>query len=111
MLELAQQIIVKADDFEAFCGHLEDYLNLASQLFGPIQGGEFNGLELQRLGQAMRQCGLRAVGQSSWGPTLFGFAPDQQTADSMNVHLRVNMPDIDTTITAARNRGATTQWL
>jgi beta-RFAP synthase len=49
-------------------------------LFGAAQRGRFASAELVEQVQCMRRAGLRGVGQSSWGPTLFGFAESESAA-------------------------------
>ena len=42
--------------------------------FAPAQGGIFAHPDLEALAHHLRDSGLVGVGQSSWGPTLYGFA-------------------------------------
>ncbi|GIX00765.1 MAG: beta-ribofuranosylaminobenzene 5-phosphate synthase [Pirellulaceae bacterium] len=82
MQELAENILEAArnEDFPAFCQQLDDYMLLAGQLFSPMQGGIYNGPEVHAAVDAAREVGLAGVGQSSWGPAVFGFTSDQSSA-------------------------------
>ncbi len=43
------------------------------EIFAQAQGGRFAHPELETLAGGLRSLGLHGVGQSSWGPTLYGF--------------------------------------
>lgn len=90
MLTLARCIaeIASRGDYESFTSVLEQYLNLASELFAPVQGGPYNGAEIASAVDRCRTAGLRAVGQSSWGPCVFGFAQDDASAKQAMEMLR-----------------------
>ncbi|MEZ6136883.1 MAG: hypothetical protein R3C53_18465 [Pirellulaceae bacterium] len=75
------------DQFSTVMSLLEQYLRLAGELFREEQGGIFNGSELTAAAAAAEKAGLRGVGQSSWGPTIFGFAPDAATAERIACYL------------------------
>jgi beta-ribofuranosylaminobenzene 5'-phosphate synthase len=115
MLELACMAMEwsqRADGFDPFVAILEEFVQLAGQLFAPCQGGIYNGETLENAAQLMHQVGLRAVGQSSWGPTLFGFAHDEQTAHQTAHALAMLRADDSWKIEVARpaNHAATWQW-
>ncbi len=75
-------------DFDSFSESVYRYGRLAGQCFAPIQGGPYNGPHLARLVDTIRTLGVRGVGQSSWGPTLFALQPDQQAAQRFQDRLR-----------------------
>jgi predicted sugar kinase len=56
----------------------------------------------------MRQVGLRGVGQSSWGPTLFGFA-QSTLIDSIETNLQQTMGELTQNVqiirTGPQNQG------
>jgi beta-ribofuranosylaminobenzene 5'-phosphate synthase len=79
-------------DFEPFSESVYRYGRLAGQCFAAIQGGPYNGQYLQRLVETIRSLGVRGVGQSSWGPTLFALMPDQAAADTFRRQLRRRLP-------------------
>ncbi|PWB48701.1 MAG: hypothetical protein C3F12_01045 [Candidatus Methylomirabilota bacterium] len=78
--------------------------------FRPAQGGIFATIEGATLVKAMSRAGALGVGQSSWGPAVYGLARDRQMAASIIEKMRTIVPaQIDADIFPARafNRGAT----
>lgn len=69
------------DQFDAFAECLEEYLAMAGNVFRQGQGGMYNGAHVSSAVAAAKECGLRAVGQSSWGPTVFGLAASARDAN------------------------------
>lgn len=71
--EICEQMLPAAadSDFDRFSNSLYEYGNLAGWCFEKIQGGAYNGERAERLVKLIRELGIRGVGQSSWGPTLF----------------------------------------
>ena len=53
---------------------LEEIQHRVGQGFASAQGGTFARPELEAIAAEMRPMGLLGVGQSSWGPTLYGFS-------------------------------------
>lgn len=68
-------------DFEQFSESMYRFNWLAGNCFAGRQGGAYNGPLLERLVDRIRSCGIRGVGQSSWGPTLFVLLPSQEAAE------------------------------
>ncbi len=95
MLALAQQCLAsaRAIDFLGYVGALELYTQLAASLFQEVQGGTFRGHSIELAVQLARRSGLRAVGQSSWGPVVFGFAEDQRSATECADRITRDLPD------------------
>jgi predicted sugar kinase len=84
------------------------YGHLAGECFSACQGGPFNGPGLAELVAHIHNLGFEGVGQSSWGPTLFVVAPDQQAAEDLAARLRdrsVAEP-LEVLVAAPNNRGA-----
>ncbi|MCA9127789.1 MAG: hypothetical protein KDB22_11915 [Planctomycetales bacterium] len=81
MMRLARLLITENQSFEDFTHRLESYMDLGALLFSGVQGGKYNGEVAIRAVQCARELGLQGVGQSSWGPTLFGFAPSENAAE------------------------------
>jgi beta-ribofuranosylaminobenzene 5'-phosphate synthase len=111
--QLAHAAILPAaerDDAEAFGDALFDYGQLAGECFASVQGGAYASAEIAACVDTLRSLGVRGVGQSSWGPTVFAFAGDQALADEIVARIRA-IPawrDHDMRITAADNHGAQT---
>ena len=57
----------------------------------------------------LRQQGVRGVGQSSWGPTVFAVVADAEHAHHLGNHLRSRhaLQPSEVLITSAANQGAT----
>ena len=60
-------------DLAAFGAALTEIQGLVGQGFASAQGGIYARPELLTLVENLRSVGLVGVGQSSWGPTLYGF--------------------------------------
>jgi beta-RFAP synthase len=61
-------------ELSAFGTELEGIQDEVGTLFAPAQaGGRFAHPMLHALAEGLRALGLHGVGQSSWGPTLYGF--------------------------------------
>ncbi len=69
-----------AEDCAAFGNSVYRFGQQAGSCFAPIQGGPYNGPRLAALVAEIRALGVHGVGQSSWGPTLFGLVPNQNEA-------------------------------
>ena len=67
-------------DLEAFGESVYRYGVQAGMCFARQQGGPFASPLLQQWVDAIRRRGVQGVGQSSWGPTLFAFLPDEDAA-------------------------------
>jgi beta-ribofuranosylaminobenzene 5'-phosphate synthase len=101
-----QRAAVNAD-FPRFANRLEDYLAEANQLFAPVQGGNsFNGTDCQQAVEMAKQAGLRATGQSSWGPTIFGVSPNNTDAQRSAAQIAERKPDWYVQVSAVASQGA-----
>ncbi len=77
--------------------------------FRPAQGGTFATAQGAALIKAMSRAGALGVGQSSWGPAVYGLAKDREMAGSIMVKLGEVVPaQIEADIFPARafNHGA-----
>lgn len=111
LIHLAEQEIVPAAqsaDCERFGEAVFEYGRLAGECFAPVQGGPYATPLAARCVAKIREWGIRGVGQSSWGPTIFAIVADQQEAESIQARLPHEFPDSiwDVRITQADNRGA-----
>ncbi len=94
MFGLAKTVISSLENgaFDPFADALQEYVDLSGQLFSATQNGVYNGPIVAEAVEIARKAGLRAVGQSSWGPTVFGFSPTyeqaQFVADSLSSRAR-----------------------
>ncbi len=113
MLGLAHEVFNLASNsrsFNDFTHCLDQYMELAGQLFSRYQGGLYNGSDVAAAVQCARHSGLRAVGQSSWGPTVFGFAENQDLAEQSVAKLSNARPDWGVRIAAPAAHAAEYRW-
>jgi beta-RFAP synthase len=101
----------RAGHFAEFSDGVYRYGKLAGDCFAQVQGGPFAGADLARLVRQIRAMGIEGVGQSSWGPTLFAWVPDDATARSLASSLRrqKDEEEVDIEITAVDNQGVRVQ--
>ncbi len=71
---------VAEGDFEAFVEALEEIEAATAEAFAAEQGGLFCCRESMEAAEALKRLGARGVGQSSWGPTVYGFFPSPRPA-------------------------------
>lgn len=95
-------------DFTSVMQQLEAYMRLAGALFAEQQGGLYNGPAVATAAAQASRAGLYGVGQSSWGPTVFGFCPDEQSAQVIAEQLRQLPQQYAITIAHPTAHGA--QW-
>jgi beta-RFAP synthase len=69
-------------DLEGFGEAVYDFNRRVGELFAPVQGGCYAQAGVADLVSFLRRQGIRGVGQSSWGPSVFAVvgAEDQATA-------------------------------
>ncbi|MBN9244365.1 MAG: GHMP kinase [Mesorhizobium sp.] len=75
--------------------------------FAPAQGGVFTSRRVERAAHGLVEAGAVGIGQSSWGPTGFAFAPSQEAATAYAEAVRPSAGDgIEIRIVKGRNGGA-----
>ena len=105
---------MSSSDFPRFSEAIFDYGSLAGSCFSCLQqSGSFATDELSDIVDAVRSHGASGIGQSSWGPTLFAFQPDQTAATTLANWVRNNLSAIasplEVHISAPNNSGAIIQ--
>jgi beta-RFAP synthase len=96
-------------DAVAFGHSLTSIQRIVGGWFRPIQGGTFASEPGARVARAMVRGGALGVGQSSWGPTVYGMATSEKVADTIEHEVRkTSSGRVEATILRARanNRGA-----
>ncbi len=114
--QLAEEAILPAaqrGDLKAFGEALYDYGRTAGECFAPVQGGPYASPAIARCIRTIRQLGVPAAGQSSWGPTVFAVTESIEHAKQLCESLANNPATAtDTTqVTAPNNHGATIEHL
>lgn len=96
-------------DVNAFGEALYEFNARVGEAFAPVQGGVYASPREVRLVAFLRGLGVRGVGQSSWGPTLFAVVADEDHARHLAARLRQHFALAEETvlITPACNHGAT----
>jgi len=93
-------------NLKAFGQAVHEYNRLAGEMFARVQGGVYAHARTAELVDALGQLGVHGAGQSSWGPTVFGFAADEDEAASAAERIRVGVKmDLDAWWTRAAQRG------
>lgn len=85
-------------------------MELAGQLFSRYQGGLYNGPDVATAVECARRIGLRGIGQSSWGPTVFGFAESQSLAQRYATQLTDLRPDWCVRVATPAAHAAEYRW-
>ncbi|MEX2186222.1 MAG: hypothetical protein WD875_05495 [Pirellulales bacterium] len=76
-----------ASQFERFAAAVSRFNAISGDCFAAVQGGPYASPVAARWVRRLGELGAPA-GQSSWGPTLFAFAPDEQHAATLEETIR-----------------------
>jgi len=96
------------NNYEAFVRGAELLEEATASSFSPVQEGHYCCRESERAALAMKEIGCRGVGQSSWGPLVYCFAPDEREAKRLADALQELLPSgWHVGVYKPRNRGAT----
>lgn len=97
-------------DIDAFGQSLFELQQLAGECFATAQGGIYADPLLAKIVDHVRGTGVRGVGQSSWGPTLYAVTRDEASAEKLANDIEaafgLSKPG-EVIVTAADNRGST----
>ena len=95
-------------DFSAFGAAVTAIQTLVGTHFAPAQGGAFTSRCVGKVVQGLAEAGAAGIGQSSWGPTSFAFAPSERAARQMVASVQHMAGEgIELRIVQGRNAGAT----
>lgn len=72
---------VKLERIDMFTRAIETIQGVAGKYFGRAQGGFFSSPYGDLISKIMFESGLRGIGQSSWGPAIFGFTDNYVVAE------------------------------
>ena len=95
MVDLLKGSIVPAvieQDYDTFAESIFEYGNRSGQMFESIQGGAYNGQVIDDVVQTVREFGVIATGQSSWGPCVFAILPTRGRANELVDFLSERLP-------------------
>jgi beta-RFAP synthase len=86
---------VGSADFAAFCHAVTEYGRRVGEFFAPLQGGVVGAPWSDALVEQWQRIGIRGLGQTSWGPTLFAFAASPDEGRDLAERLRSGLRDFD----------------
>jgi len=103
---------LEASDIGRFGESVYEYGCLAGDCYASLQGGRYANPTCTDLVQRMRRYGISGVGQSSWGPTIFGLCEDGQQAEALCAQLRERYSEsqLQLEISRPNNRGVQLEW-
>jgi beta-RFAP synthase len=91
-------------DMAAFGEAVYDFNRRVGETFRPIQGGVYAHPRVEEIVKILRGAGVKGVGQSSWGPTVFAIVAREQAQEMRDWIARDQ--DLDVIVTSACNHGA-----
>lgn len=99
-------------DIDAFGNALTEIQKIVGNHFAGAQGGSpWTSPAVGRVVEALRAAGAYGIGQSSWGPTGFAFAPSQEIAGRLydsSIGL-ARAEGLEILVAEGRNRGASVE--
>ena len=96
-------------DFPSFAESVYEYGYAAGEMFASEQGGPFRSALVAEMVTYVRALGVPGVGQSSWGPTLFCWFPNRDSAESFAAEAQQdpNLPS-EVIVSSVARQGAQT---
>jgi len=91
MVALVQEKIIPGvmqSTYELFAEGVFDFGKRSGMMFEQIQSGPYNGSTLETLIHMIRDFGVDATGQSSWGPCVFAITRNDKEANNLVEFLR-----------------------
>jgi beta-ribofuranosylaminobenzene 5'-phosphate synthase len=112
--ELCRRVLLDAlpaiaeQDFRTFCDAVGYMQRCMGAYFGPLQGGPYVSKGVAEIADWLARAGVTGIGQSSWGPTGYVFAPSQAEAERLleAAVKRAQGSSLRFEIASARNRPA-----
>jgi beta-RFAP synthase len=112
LLGLAPALVER--DLDTFGEALYELQQIVGNCFAAAQGGVYAHPLPQEIAGFLRGMGVRGVGQSSWGPTLYAITGDEESAEAVanRVEARFGLSQRgEVMITSGDNRGASVRRL
>jgi beta-RFAP synthase len=100
---------LKEKDIKTFGGALTQIQNIVGDCFASAQGGRFSSSPSSECTRYMLKHGASGVGQSSWGPTVYGLVEGEKEAGKLSVEVQGFLQKSSggqVFCTSANNRGA-----
>jgi beta-ribofuranosylaminobenzene 5'-phosphate synthase len=106
---------LKKKDFTLFTNSVEKIQQLTGKYFSKYQGDIYCCEVSKLLAEELKSLGAGGVGQSSWGPLVYGFVKDKTSADEAVKKLRIYMDEAGIKgrvwVTQVQNEGASILFL
>ena len=100
-----------SERFDTFAMAVETLQRLATEQFGPAQGGAASTTAGRAILKRLREeMGVKACGQSSWGPVLFAITQTPEEAQNLAETLSAMPETVNTVVTPITNHGYTVEW-
>jgi len=104
---------IAEEDLESFGSGLSEIQALVGDYFANVQGGRFASAESKKLADCFGSLGLVGIGQSSWGPTVYGFCKKERGNEILSklkeqTSKDISLKDVDFWLTSGSNNGV--QW-
>ena len=80
-------------DLQGFGAALSEIQLVTGRWFAPAQGGTFAPGASERLVRSMSEWGATGVGQSSWGPSVYGIVDGEDRGRALAAHVRAGLGD------------------
>jgi len=96
-------------DFTMFAESVTEYGYVSGMYYSDAQGGAYASSQAEAIVQKIRSLGDFAVGQSSWGPTIFAIGSSEKVANWLVEKLAEGKDDVacQAEVVSADNRGVT----
>jgi len=109
LMKLLPAIVEKS--LSTFGEAIEEIQANIGDYFAPVQGGRFSHVESLRMAECFSSLGLSGVGQSSWGPTVYGFCQKKDKEHLLNQVKHQAGEHVSIWATEGNNRGAEWGWI
>src|SRR5262249_41806239 len=93
-------------DVHTFGETLYEFNRRAGEMFARVQGGIYAHPRIDEIIKYIRSAGIRGVGQSSWGPTVFAIGlPDELSSMRTRLENELGLSAEEMIVTKACNCG------
>ena len=110
MIEMVKSDIIPGvlqKDYDQFGEAIFEFGLRSGLMFEAVQGGAYQSEPVAELVNQVRTSGVKAVGQSSWGPCVFAITPGQnQTSDLTKRLTDCYGKELEVVVTKAANQGS-----
>lgn len=109
LMKLLPSLIEK--DMKSFGQAVTDIQKHVGDYFAPAQGGQYASAQGSEIANFLSSLGVTGIGQSSWGPTIYGFIKKENQVELLEKTRRFMGDQGQVWTTSGRNKGADFGWL